>query len=288
MIIGDTEIVVRGRLFRTAKLRNEWYDFVTDPSDFITKMRNSGVKTDLFTFLSEIHDRQPKYNFHHEHDSIAVIPLTTYENWWKKQISDKTRNMARKAAKKGVEIKVVNFDDDFVRGIMALNDESPIRQGKPYWHYRDDFETVKRENITFVEQTEFIGAFLGTELIGYIKLVKGNGKASIMQILSKIAHRDKAPNNALMAKAVEICTERKIPYLHYAYWSRRGLGDFKIHHGFERFDIPRYYVPLNGKGAIILKCQLHHKLKDRLPKKWIDFFTQWREKYYSLKYNTQQ
>jgi hypothetical protein len=287
MIIGNTEIVSRGRFFRTVKLRNEYYDYLTDPSDFIAKMRNSGAKIDLFTFLSEIHDRSPKYNFYHEHDSIAVIPLTTYENWWKNQISDKTRNMARKAAKKGVEIKVVNFDDDFVRGIKAINNESPVRQGKPYWHYREDFETVKRENITFVEQTEFIGAFLGTELIGYIKLVKGNGKASIMQILSKIAHRDKAPNNALMAKAVEICAEKKIPYLHYAYWSRRGLGDFKINHGFERFDIPRYYVPLSGKGAVILKCQLHHKLRDRLPEKWIDFVTYWRGKYYSLKYNTQ-
>jgi hypothetical protein len=287
MIVGNTELVVRGRFFKTAKLHEEYYDFVADPDEFIRKLRECGQKIDLFTFVSEISDRAPIWNYYCECDSIAVIPLTTYENWWKNQISDKTRNMARKAAKKGVEIKVVNFDDEFVCGIMAINDESPIRQGKPYWHYRENFETVKRNNISFCKQTEFIGAFLGTELIGYIKLVKGNGKASIMQMLSKIAHRDKAPNNALMAKAVEICTEKKIPYLHYAFWSRRGLGDFKTNNGFERLDIRRYYVPLSRKGAFILKCRLHRKLRERIPEKWIDLFTHWRGKYYSFKYNAQ-
>jgi hypothetical protein len=287
MIIDNTEIDVRGRFFKMAKLHNEYYDYLSDPAAFIARMRNSGEKIDLFTFVSEIHDRSTKLPFHQEHDRIAVIPLTTYEHWWKIQISDKTRNMARKAAKKGVEIKVVPFDDDFVRGIQAINDEAPIRQGKPYWHYQEDFETVKRLNITFVGQSEFIGAYLGTELVGYIKLVKGNGKASLMQILSKIAHRDKAPNNALMAKAVEICTEQKIPVLHYAYWSRRGLGDFKISHGFQCVEIPRYFVPLTRKGSFILKCRLHRNLKERIPEKWTDFYTSWRAKYLALKFKPQ-
>jgi len=287
MFIDNIELDLSGRLVKMTRLHNEHYDYLNDPAGFIANLRNSGVRIDLFTFVSEIPDRSPKYNFHLEHDRLAVLPLTTYENWWKRQISDKTRNMARKAAKKGVEIKVVNFDDDFVRGIMGINDEAPIRQGKPYWHYREDFQTVKRLNITFVEQSEFIGAFLGAELIGYIKLVKGNGKASIMQILAKIAHRDKAPNNALMAKAVEICTERNIPYLHYAYWSRGGLGDFKINHGFEQFEVPRYYVPLTRTGAAILKCGLHHRLKERVPEKWMDIYTHWRAKYLALKYKPQ-
>jgi hypothetical protein len=287
MIIDNIDLDVRGRFFKMARLHNEHYDYLGDPQTFISKLRNSGVKIDLFTFVSEIHDRKPKFDFHLEHDHLAVIPLTTFDNWWKHQISDKTRNMARKAAKKGLEIKVVPFDDEFVRGIQGINDESPIRQGKPYWHYREDFATVKRLNITYVEQSEFIGAYLGTELIGYIKLVKGNGKASLMQILSKIAHRDKAPNNALMAKAVEICAEQKIPALHYAYWSRRGLGDFKISHGFECVAIPRYYVPLTRKGAVILKLRLHHKLKERVPDKWMDFYTNWRAKFLALKHKQQ-
>jgi len=287
MIIEDTEIDVSGRLFKISKLHNEYYEYLGDPAGFVAKMRDSGANIDLFNFVPEIHDRERLLAFHSEPDRIAVIPLTTYEHWWKNQISDKTRNMARKATKKGVEVKVVPFDDEFVRGIQSINDETPIRQGKPYWHYQEDFATVKRLNITFVEQSEFIGAYLGAELIGYIKLVKGNGKASIMQILSKIAHRDKAPNNTLMAKAVEICTEQKIPALHYAYWARRGLGDFKISHGFECVEIPRYYVPLTRKGAIVLKCRLHHKFKERVPDKWMDFYTTWRAKYLAFKYKPQ-
>ncbi len=287
MMIDNTDVDVSGRFFKLARLHNEHYDYLTDPVGFIARMRGSGARVDLFTFVSEIRDRVPRHDYHLEHDRLAVIPLTTYENWWKNQISDKTRNMARKAAKKGVEVKVVPFDDEFVRGIQGINDESPIRQGKPYWHYQEDFATVKRLNITFVDQSEFIGAYLGTELIGYIKLVKGNGKASIMQILSKIAHRDKAPNNALMAKAVEICTEQKIPALHYAYWARRGLGDFKINHGFECVEIPRYYVPLTAKGAFALKFRLHHKLKERVPDKWMDLYTDWRAKFLALKYKPQ-
>ena len=287
MIIDELEIDVRGRLCKMAKLHNEYYEYLDNPAGFIDKMRAAGAGIDMFTFVPEIHGRSPKLSFHQEFDRIAVIPLTTYENWWKHQIADKTRNMARKAAKKGLEIKVVPFDDEFVRGIQAINDEAPIRQGKPYWHYQEDFATVKRLNITFEKQSEFIGAYLGAELIGYIKLVKGNGKASIMQILSKIAHRDKAPNNALMAKAVEICTEKKIPALHYAFWSRRGLGDFKISHGFECVEIPRYYVPLTRKGTFVLKCRLHRKLKERVPEKWMDIYTGWRAKYLAFKYKPQ-
>ena len=156
---------------------------------------------------------------------------------------------------------------------------APYAEGRPYWHYRNDFATVKGAHITYVEQTDFIGAFLGTELIGYIKLVHGRGKSSIMQILSKIAHRDKAPNNALIAKAVEICTANNVPHLHYATWSRRGLGDFKISHGFQRFEVPRYFVPLTAKGAFMLRFKLHHRLRDRLPEKWVDYFALVRAKW---------
>jgi hypothetical protein len=288
MVIDQLDVDVKGRFFKLARLHNEYYDYLDrDPGAFIAKLRNSRSGIDIFTFISEIQDRSHKLDHYFEHDRIAVIPLTTYENWWKNQISDKTRNMARKATKKGLEIKVVPFDDEFVRGIQDINDESPIRQGKPYWHYKEDFATVKRLNITFLEQSEFIGAYFGTELIGYIKLVKGNGKASLMQILSKITHRDKAPNNALMAKAVEICTAQKIPALHYAFWSRRGLGDFKANHGFQCFDIPRYYVPLTRKGAFILNCRLHRKLKDRVPEKWMDIYTGWRARFLAAKYKPQ-
>ena len=87
------------------------------------------------------------------------------------------------------------------------------------------------------------------------------------QILSKIAHRDKAPNNALIAKAVEICDSKKLPHLVYAYWNTGSLVDFKRHNGFERVSLPRYYVPLTVKGQVILQLGLHRGLQGVLPEK---------------------
>jgi hypothetical protein len=283
MVINNFDVDRSGRLFKLARLHNEYYDYLSDPLAFVAELKTS-KGGDIFTFLAEMHERSPKYDFQYEHDQIAVIPLTTYDNWWKNQISDKTRNMARKAAKKGLEIKVVPFDDEFVRGIMSINDETPIRQGKRYWHYKEDFETVKRLNITYLDQSVFIGAYLGTELIGYLKLVQGNQKASIMQILSKIAHRDKAPNNALIAKAVEICTERKFSFLHYAFWSRRGLGDFKINHGFKPLAVTRYYVPLTPLGRLVLGLRLHRRPTNLIPAKLHDYVVSLRESWYAHKY----
>ena len=109
-------------------------------------------------------------------------------------------------------------------------------------------------------------------------------KGSLMHILSKMAHRDKSPTNALMAKAVELCAEQKIPYLHYARWSRGGLGEFKKNHGFVRMEVPRYFVPLNGLGKLMLACRLHHPPKDYLPETWRESLVQLRSRWYATKY----
>jgi hypothetical protein len=151
-------------------------------------------------------------------------------------------------------------------------------------HYGKDFETVKRENQTFVENSHFIGAFYKSELIGFVKLVHDRTYSSLMQIISKVSHRDKAPTNALMARAVQVCTENQVPYLVYGTWSKRGLGDFKIHHGFECFDIPRYFVPLNLRGKVLLELNLHRKFIQYIPEKCLSIVINWRNSWNSSKY----
>ncbi len=281
MNFAQTELITKGRWLKTLRLRNEWYDFVTQPEQFVRELKESKPRADLFTFLGEIPDRDTaKYPFFHEWETIAVLPITTYEHWWKNQINDKTRNMARKPGKKGVEIRLVEFSDDLVRGIMGINNDCPMRQGRPFWHYGADFETTKRVNISYLETSQFVGAYLGDELIGYIKLVFGDRKASLMQILAKISQRDKAPTNGLMAKAVEICAARNIPHLHYALFSRRGLGEFKMNHAMEPWRVARYFLPLNAKGSIALKLNLQHKWSDYLPGEWVDKLVDLRVKWY--------
>ena len=91
-----------------------------------------------------------------------------------------------------------------------------------------------------------------------------------MQILSMIRHRDKAPTNALIAQAVRSCAERGIPVLVYANFAygnkeRDSLSDFKQHNGFQRIDVPRYYVPLTLAGRAALRLGLHRDGVDQIP-----------------------
>jgi hypothetical protein len=118
----------------------------------------------------------------------------------------------------------------------------------------------------------FIGVFFEETLIGYAKLVtdEAGGQAGLMQILSMIRHRDKAPNNLLIAQAVRSCAERQIPYLWYANFAygkkqQDSLSDFKKENGFERIDLPRYYVPCSKLGQAALRLKLHHGLKEHVP-----------------------
>jgi hypothetical protein len=279
LVIEEKEVSVRGRFFRLARVSAEYYEVVKDPEAFIKQLKAECPKADVVTFLQEINDQAPRYPYHMEPDVLAVVPVTTYEHWWKKTVNDKTRNMVRKGQKAGVELRTCEYNDEFVRGIMSIYNECPIRQGRKFKHYGKDFETIKRDHGTFLERSEFIGAFLNGEMIGFIKLVHGNGSSSLMQIISKIAFRDKAPTNALIAKAVEICATRGIPYLHYGIWATRGIGDFKKHHGFVPHNVPRYFVPLTAKGRLMLKLKLHHPLSERLPESLVDKLVAWRTKW---------
>src|SRR5207249_444053 len=124
----------------------------------------------------------------------------------------------RKAAKNGVDVREAPFDDGFVRRISAIYNESPIRQGKRFWHYQKDLDAVRRMNATFMDRSIFIGAFYQENLIGFVKMVTNEDatQAGLMQIVSMLQYRDKAPTNALIAQAVRSCADRGIPHLWYA------------------------------------------------------------------------
>jgi hypothetical protein len=89
-----------------------------------------------------------------------------------------------------------------------------------------------------------------------------------MNFLSKVSHRDKAVNNAIVAKAVQICADRKLKCLVYGVWGSggtRGLVEFKVANGFECVEVPRYFVPLNSLGRLALKAGVHRGLVHAMP-----------------------
>jgi hypothetical protein len=280
--VDNRVIVINGKLIKMAKMNDEWNVDVKDPEILIKELKKSKLNADIFTFMQRLPETKPQFNYHMEWDNAAVIPIITFDQWWKNQIT-------RKAKKKGVDVKIVDFDDDFVKGISDIYNETPIRQGKPFWHYGKDFDTLKEIHSTFLDKSDFIVAYYNNEVIGFIKLVYTEKFMRTMHVLSKIEHRNKAPINALIAKAVEICAKRKIPYLVYGQfdYGKKGsktLSDFKRYNGFEKIDLPRYYIPLTTKGKIILKLKLHHGFVERLPEKLIVRLIDFREKYYTRKY----
>jgi hypothetical protein len=283
--IDRKPLAVKGRLLRTCFLRDEYYDFLDNPSAFIVDLkRGAQVKADLFTFIQEIPNPAPMFDFHLEWDTAAVLSLVSYENWWKKQINDKTRNMVRKAAKSRVEIRIAEFNDDLLKGIEVIYNESPVRQGRRFRHYKKNLDTLRSEHGTFLDRSQFLGAYYDGQLIGFAKLVYGRGIAQLMNIISMISHRNKAPTNGLIAKAVEICTSVGIPYLQFGTGYSGSIGEFKKHHAFEEFRVPRYYIPVNHIGVAALKLRLHRGIDQRLPAKWRDQIRDARAKWNTFRF----
>jgi hypothetical protein len=272
MKVGRPDIQVEGGLLRIARLTLDRYESVDDPGATRELLRASGMRIDLFTFMQKLPDTSPKYAYPVEWDNVAALPVSTFDHWWSKQINRKARKALRVAEKTGVVVREVPFDDALVRGISAVYNESPVRQGKPFWHYGKDLQTVRRENGTFLDRSIFIGAFLEQTLVGFAKLVcdQDQGQAGLMQIVSMMQHWDKAPTKALIAQAVRSCAERKIGHLLYSNFTYGkkppdSLADFKQRNGFQRIELPRYYIPLTMMGRTALRLGLHHSFVNRIP-----------------------
>jgi hypothetical protein len=114
-----------------------------------------------------------------------------------------------------------------------------------------------------------------------------------MGILAKIAHRDKAPINALLAKAVEICAQKGVPYLRYdklIYGSKGidSLSEFKLHNGFQKYDVPRYYVPLTTRGKMYLALNLQKGRRGILPPWLAKLMLELRRKLYEIRYGSKK
>ena len=272
MKICGREVKIQGRLCRTAHLDADGYKFLDDPEAAIGELRKSEKRIDLFTFVQKLPETIPKYTYPMEWDNVAALKVSTFEHWWTKQIRSDTRNKARRAAKKGVVIREVPFDNALARGIWEIYNECPVRQERRFPHYGKSLEVVREMSATYLDSSFFIGAYLDDKLIGFIKLtVDDTGtQAGMMHILTMIRHRDKAAANALVAQAVRSCAERHIPYLvwsRFAYGKKTqsSLSKFKEESAFERVDIPQYFVPLTRWGSFALSTKLHHRLYDRLP-----------------------
>jgi len=289
MVASSEQIVVKGRLIKIGSLCEEWDDDIENPEEFLRSLKRTSAKMDIFSFVQRLPESVPNFDYFMEWDSVAAIPITTYENWIKRQIAQNSRKKIGFAQRKGVEIRRMTFNDDLVKGILSIYHEAPILQGTPNTQYNTDYQTAKRLNSTYLDRAHFIGAFYKDELIAYIKLVSSEKFMRTMGILSKIAHREKGAMNLLLATAVQICVEQNMPYLtfgkfNYGKRGSRTLKTFKKNLGFESIILPRYYIPLTSWGSLVLDLGLHREIVEYLPQKLIWTLLEVRKSYYTTMY----
>jgi hypothetical protein len=74
-------------------------------------------------------------------------------------------------------------------------------------------------------------------------------------------------------------------YSNFAYGKKQrdSLSDFKERNGFQRIDLPRYYVPFTHIGWAALRMGLHTRLADRVPEAVLAKLRELRNTWYNRK-----
>jgi hypothetical protein len=249
-----------------AKDNAEYLKDVSPSEELFQKLRR--MEVDVFTFLERkwcFTISNPKEDWTKTDDNVAIIQTPSNYQDWLKVIGKKTRNMIRKAEKSGIRTEIASPDEKLTDGIWTTYNETPIRQERGFPHYGMPLETVRK--IVFQPNCTFIAAYFQDEFAGFVQLVHGENITIISQILSLQKHRDKAVNNALIAKVIEFCATNNFKWIMYGrIGNHPSLDDFKQSNGFHRLVLVRYFVPLTPKGRIAIRLGLQREVKDSLPR----------------------
>jgi Acetyltransferase (GNAT) domain len=289
--VNGEKVFATGKWLRTAKIRGEemMENEVENPEAYIAKLTgdaNRALKADIFTFTQKLPATRPKYSYPIEWESVAAIHLVSFKQWWE-GLPQETRKNVRRSQRRGVAVRIKEFDDDLIQGIRRVNDESPLRQGMPNGYYGKSYEETKKLYGEFVGRCDFICAYFDDNLIGFLHLVYRGDVASILNLTTRPSHFDKRPANALVAKAAELCEAKGISYISYGlynYGNKRDhpLRTFKIRNGFEEILMPRFFIPLSRWGEFCMKAKVHRGFVGILPHPVIRIAVGARSRWYSL------
>jgi hypothetical protein len=286
--VGECQLITNGKLLKIIQIPESQEDYVDidDPESVISMLRSLRPRPDIFSFWQRLPETEPKYPYYMEWDNVAAIRVRTFDEWLGKSVHSSVRTKLRKGKKAGVSVRIADFDDNLVEGISNIFNESPLRQGRPFGHYGKAIDQVRAEWSVDLDFSVFLAAYFENELIGFVKLSFTPRYAEMSGTICKLKHRDKSPMTALIAGSVQFCESRQIPYLTYGkfIYGRNGpdsLSDFKKYNGFQKVDVPRYYVPLTFRGRVGLALGLHHGLAQRLPSRLERQLRDLRTKYYA-------
>ena len=288
---GD-QLVARGKWLRIARVRGEDMKEMEleNPGLYVDALKQEAgrvLKADIFSFTQKLPATEPKYPYPFEWESVAAISLTSFKEWWE-GLPQETRKNVRRSQKRGVMIKTKELDADLIEGIREVNDDTPTRQGMKNAYFGLTSEETKKRYNDFPGRCDFICAYFGEELIGFLHLIYRKNVAAVLNLTTKPSHFDKRPANALMAKAAEICESRGISHISYGLYNygnkhHSPLREFKIRNGFKEILVPRYFVPVTLWGRVCIKAKLHRGLLGNLPPSVIAAGLRGREKWNEFK-----
>lgn len=289
--LGGKNIVVQGKWLRIAVVESEeWLETELDDPETCVLMlkeeRSPELRADILSFAQKIPASNPKYDYPLEWDSIAAIRIHSFKEWWD-SLPQETRKNVRRAEKRGVVVQVRELDETLTRCILDLNNDSPVRQGKAFTHFGKTLDQVAKDQVAYLDRSDYVCAYGGGELIGVMKIVYRGDVAAILTFLPKASHNDKRPANALIAKAVELCASKGKGHLtfgrfNYGNKQQTPLREFKIRNGFGEILMPRYFVPLTAKGKLGVSLKLHRGLLGILPHCVITTLVNARSRFYGF------
>ena len=289
--IDGQVMTVKGKWLKVATIHDEWWlkTEIDDPAACVKELKaqRSQLRADIFTFTQKVPGSPAKYPYAFEFDSVAAARTSSFKAWWE-SLPQESRKNVRRSQKRGVVVRLDEFNDELAEGIAGVNNDSPIKQGEPNVHYGKSLALVRKDHESFLERSDFICAYFGNEMIGYLKLVHKGEVAAILNLGVKASHSDKRPANALIAAAVDRCEKAGVTYLTYGlynYGNKRHspLREFKSRNGFTEVFTPRFYIPLTLWGAISMKAKLHRGLIGLLPQSIIEMGIHARMSWYNFR-----
>lgn len=262
MFEDETLAIERRLFFSIAEFHH--YEFVSDievNGDLLADLKRR--KIDIFcfvprSFLNSVSCK--KYALPSTDEDVAIIPLVSYDHWFN-TIHKHARNAVRKALKNGVYVEPIQPNEESIRSMWRIFNESQVRGGRKYSGYGIDLQAVRRK-FGNPEHTEILGAYFSDELLGFIRLLFGDRVTVIQSFISSLSHRNLAPNNILLSEAVKRCCERRIQFLVYGngLGYLHGLDRFRIDNGFKKYTVVRYYLPLSTHGQLAAALNLHREI----------------------------
>jgi hypothetical protein len=122
-------LFAKGKLPRIAVIRGE--DMMEcelkKPEQYVnllTSGNTGSVHADIFTFTQRLPGSQPQFSYPMEWESVAAIQTQSFGNWWE-NLPQETRKNVRRSQKRGVSIRISEFNDKLIQDIREVNDDSP-------------------------------------------------------------------------------------------------------------------------------------------------------------------